>query len=200
MTPKNIGAMSAYTRQLLMQSSISVEAFIRSDLAKIVALGLDLAGLYGSAASGQPRGVANTSGINAPTDFAAAVPTFAEVVAMETAVDVDNALAGNLAYVTDPTIRGGLKTTVKFSGGDREIWQSDNTLNGYRGLVSNQVTAGDVFFGDWSALFLAMWGGLDVLVNPYSLDARRNVRVSVIQSADFGVRHPVAFAFNNDGV
>ena len=199
MTPKNIGAYSVYTRQLLLQSSIAVEAWLRSDLARVVAIGLDAAGLYGSGSAGQPRGVANTSGINAPTNFAAAVPTFAEVVAMETAVDLDSALMGSLAYITDPTIRGGLKTTVKFSGGDREIWQPGNELNGYPGLASAQVTAGDMFFGNWADLILGLWGGLDVMSNPYTLDQRRNVKVSVLQSADYGVRHPDSFAFNNDG-
>jgi HK97 family phage major capsid protein len=198
MTPKNVGAMSIYTRQLLLQSSISVEQFVRNDIAMVLGLALDLAGLYGTGASGQPTGVSNTSGINAPTNFAAAVPTFAEVVAMETAVAVDNALFGSLSYLTDPTTRGGLKTQEKATNTGQFVWENDS-MNGYRADVSTQVTAGDVFFGNWADLIQGMWGGLDVLVDPYSLSARMNTRVIAMLTADYAVRHPVSFAFNNDG-
>ena len=91
MSPKVIGAFTDATRLLLQQSSLDVENLIRDDLTKSLATAIDLGALAGSGSSGQPTGIANTSGINTTT-FAAANPTFAEIVAMESAVANDNAL------------------------------------------------------------------------------------------------------------
>lgn len=200
MSPKTFGAYTEYTRQLLMQSSIDVEQFVRNDLTRVLALGIDLAALYGTGASNQPTGVSQQSGINAPTAFAAANPTFAEVVAMESAVAEDNADAGSLAYVCRTDMRGHFKTTEKFSSTGQTIWEPGDTVNGYSVGVSNQVTAGDLFFGNWSELLIGLWGGLDVMVNPWALDTSGGVRIVALQSMDIAVRHPVSFAFNNDGV
>lgn len=199
MSPKTVGAYTDFTRKLLLQSSIDVERMVMDDLATVLALAMDVAALYGSGASGQPTGIVNQIGINAPTSFAAAVPTFAEMVAMETAVDVDNALMGSLAYLTDPTTRGGLKTTAKDAGSGIFVWEG-NQVNGYNAEVSNQVTAGDVFFGNWADLIIGMWGGLDLTLDPYALSTSGGKRVIALQSCDIAVRHPVSFAHNNDGV
>lgn len=199
LTPKTYGAFTEYTRKLLLQSSIDVENFVRNDLTRVLALGIDLAGLYGSGAANQPTGVANQTGINAPTAFAGANPTFAEVVAMESAVAEDNADNGALAYICRPDMRGYFKSAEKFSSTGQTIWESGNTVNGYNVAVSNQVTSGDLFFGNWAELLIGMWGGLDILVNPYALDTSGGVRICALQSMDIAVRHPVSFAFNNDG-
>lgn len=198
LAPKNVGAMQIYTRQLVLQSSVAIEALIRSDIATILGLAMDLAGLYGTGAAGQPTGVANTAGINAPGTFAAATPTYAEIVAFETVTATDNALLGNLSYLTDPTIRGGLKTSEKFTNTGFTVWEPGNTLNGYSAAVSNQVTAGDVFFGNWRDLLHGLWGGMEMLADPYTLGARFNVRLIAIMTADFAVRHPESFALDND--
>ncbi len=113
MTPKTLGAHTDVTRQLLIQSSMDVEAMMRDDLAQAIATAIDLAGLEGSGSSGQPTGILNTSGVNTVTAFAAANPTFAEVVTLETAVAEDNALTGNLAYILPASMYGALKTTEK---------------------------------------------------------------------------------------
>ena len=76
---------------------------------------------------------------------------------------------------------------------------SNDKLNGHRAAVSSQVTAGDMFFGNWADLIFGFWGGLDLLVDPYTLGRSGGVRIIVHQSCDVGVRHPVSFAYNNDG-
>lgn len=200
MSPKTLGAYTDITRLMMMQSSLDIEALIRNDLATGIALAIDNGGLQGSGASGQPTGVKNTSGINAPTAFAAANPTFAEVVAMETAVAEDNALMGNLAYILPAGMYGALKTTVKDSGSGQFVVEPGNTINGYRAIVSNQVTAGDLYFGNFADLLVGMYGGLDITVDPYTASTSGTVRIVALQTCDVAVRHAVSFAYNNDGV
>ena len=199
MTPKTLGAFTDVTRQLLIQSSLDVEALIRDDLAQSIATAIDKAGLEGSGSSGNPTGILNTSGVNQVTNFAAANPTFAEVVTLETAVAEDNALMGNLSYILPASMYGALKTVEKATNTAQFVVEPGGTINGYRGIVSNQATAGNLYFGNFSDLLIGMFGGLDIVVDPYSNSTSGTVRVVALQSVDVAVRHAVSFAFGNDG-
>jgi hypothetical protein len=75
----------------------------------------------------------------------------------------------------------------------------DGTTHGYPALISSQCVLGDVFFGLWSDLLMGFYGGLDVLVDPFSNSTRGRIRIVTFQSCDIAVRHAVSFAYNNDG-
>jgi HK97 family phage major capsid protein len=199
LTPKNIGAFSDMTRQLILQSTPAIEALVRDDLTQALALAIDKGALEGSGASGQPTGILNTAGVNKPSSFAAAVPTFAEMVALESAVAEDNALFGNLAYITDAATYGGLKTKSKDSGSGMFVIENGQA-NGYRVIRSQQATAGNVYFGNFSDCLIGMWGGLDLTVDPYTASTTGTVRIVALQTVDVAVRNAVSFAYNNDGV
>ena len=51
-----------------------------------------------------------------------------------------------------------------------------------------------VIFGNWNDMVIGMWGGLDIQVNPYSLDTSGAVRITAFQDIDVGVRNPGSFA------
>ena len=198
LAPKTLGAHTDVTRQLLIQSSLDVENLIRDDLTRALALAIDKAGLEGTGLNGQPTGILSTAGINSTT-FGAANPTFAEVVAMETAVAEDNALQGNLSYILPASMYGALKTTEKATGTAQFVVEPGGSVNGYRGIVSNQCTAGNMYFGNFDDLLIGMFGGLDLTVDPYSLSKSGTVRLVALQSVDAAVRHAVSFAVGNDG-
>jgi len=197
MSPKVIGAFTDATRLLLQQSSLDVENLIRDDLTKSIATAIDAGALAGSGSSGQPTGIANTSGINTTT-FAAANPTWAEIVAMESAVANDNALTGSLAYICRPADFGTLKTTEKATNTAQFVVSPDNTMNGYNVVRSNQVTSGDFYFGNFADLLIGMYGGLDITVDPYALSTSGGVRIVALQTVDVAVRHAVSFCKSSD--
>jgi HK97 family phage major capsid protein len=197
LTPKTVGAFTDMSRQLLLQTSAAVEGFVRDDLARVLALAIDQAAIYGSGVAGQPLGVFNTAGVNTK-DFAAANPTYAELVAMESLVAADNADVGALAYVVEPAMRGTLKGTEKFSSTGQTVWEPGNTINGYPAAVSGQLTAGDVLFGNWADLLIGMWGALDLMVDPYANSKAGSVRVVALQSVDVALRNAVSFCIGND--
>lgn len=198
LSPKTLGAFTDVTRQLLIQSSLDVEALIRNDLTSAIALTIDKAGLEGAGTGGAPTGILSTSGVNTVTAFANANPTFAEVVSLETAIAEDNALMGNLAYILPASMYGALKTTEKATG-TAQFVADGTTMNGYRAIVSNQATAGNLYFGNFSDLLIGMFGGLDIVVDPYTASTTGTIRVVALQSVDVAVRHAVSFAFGNDG-
>ena len=192
MSPKTLGAFTDVTRQLMIQSSIDVENLIRNDLAQSMAIAIDDAALEGSGSSGNPTGITNTSGINSVSLSSAAAPTFAEMVSMETAVRVDNALLGDLAYIVHPTNYGTLKTTEKATNTAQFIAVNDE-INGYKVIVSPQLTANNYVFGNFDDLLVGMFGGLDIVVDPFSNSTSGTVRIVALQSVDVAVRHAVSF-------
>ena len=200
MVPRHVGANTDITRQLRQQSSMDVENLVRDDLTRAIALSIDLGALQGSGASGQPTGIKNVSGINT-VDFGTSpitVPSFAKVVDMETAVAEDNALMGNLAYILPAAMYGGLKTTEKAANTAQFVVEPGGTINGYRAIVSNQCTAGDMFFGNFDDLLVGMWSGVDLTVDPYALALSGGIRLIAIQTCDVAVRHAVSFCLGND--
>lgn len=194
LSPKTVAAYTDITRRLLMQSTPDAEAIVRGDLVAAIAQAIDYAGYYGSGSDNQPLGLANYTGINA-VPFAGTNPTYAELVQMETEIAADDADVNNMAYVLNARGRGAAKTTPKFANGTDAgvIWEPGNTLNGYRAEVTNQIKAGDVFFGNFADLVVGMWGGLDMTVDPYSLSKSGGLRIVVFQDVDFAVRRVESF-------
>jgi len=191
MTPRTIGAMTDISRKLLIQSSLDVESLVRSSLASSVALEIDRAALYGLGSSSEPLGLHNVTGI-ATENVGNNDPSFGDVVNMESDISVGNALTGSLAYVTRANIAGAMKVKTKDSGSGRFV-NEDGVVNGYPLYVSNQIEAGDIWFGNWSELILGYWSGLDLQVDPYTGGASGNVRVRVLQDVDVAVKHPASF-------
>lgn len=194
---KTVASKAEITRKLLMQSSIDVEALVRADLAKGLAETIDTAFFYGDGLNAAPKGIKNATGINSLGWAASNAPTFAELVQMETEVANDNYSTDGSVYVFNSALRGYLKTTKKFaaSGSDATLWEPGNTLNGYRTEVSNQIAAGDVFFGDFSQAIIGLWGGLEITLDPYTHSDKGRLRLVAMQDVDFAVRQPVAFCY-----
>lgn len=193
MTPKTVGAYTDISRKLLQQSSIDVENFVKSDLAIVLAIAIDLAAINGSGADNQPRGILQTTGIGSKSWATDNAPLFGEIVDVETEVSADNALIGSLAYLVNATLAGKLKQTEKASSTGQFILDKGE-MNGYTTEVSNQVPTGKAIFGNWRDLMIAMWGTQDILVDPYTGGASGAVRVRILQDVDTAVRHAESFA------
>ncbi|NBS92640.1 MAG: phage major capsid protein [Betaproteobacteria bacterium] len=193
MTPKTVGAFVDYSRRLLLQSSIDVEGMVRADLARVIALELDRAAIYGSGSSNQPLGLVNTTGIG--TQTITTYGTFAEYIGMETDVAAANADAGSLRYIINATARGALKSTEKSATSTAQFVFQDNEINGYPVIVSNQLTTNDCLFGDFSQFVVGMWSGLDLTVDPYAGSTAGTVRIIALQDVDYAVKQPSAFCY-----
>jgi HK97 family phage major capsid protein len=210
MTPHTFGAYVDISRKLLKQSSIDVEGFVRYDLARVIATGVDYAGLHGDdgADPNQPDGIASTTGIGSVVGGTnGAAPDWADIVDLEKEVAIDDAEVDSMAYITNAAVRGKFKKTFRNATyGEIPLWESDSTLNGHGAHVSNQVrsnlTKGSasgvcsaIFYGNWDDLVLGIWGeGVDMLVDPYSLSKSGGVRVVAFQDVDYAVRHAQSFS------
>jgi HK97 family phage major capsid protein len=211
MSPKTLGAYVDISRRLMLQSSLDIEALVRNDLATSLAVAMDGAAVAGSG-SNRPTGVLNTSGIGSVTLATnGAAPTWGMVVSLVREVEIDNALTGSAAFLTNGQVKAKLSTTARQTSGVEGnfiLGPDMANLYGFPIYVSQQVpsnlTKGTgtslsaMIFGVWSDLLIGQWSGIDLMVDPYTGSNAGTTRVVAFHDCDFAVRHPESFAECNE--
>lgn len=202
LAPRRLPVYTEVSRQLLLQVSPDVEGMLRDDLAFQLAQVMDLSAINAILAEpgiGQVVGGANGT-----------APTWQNIVDLETAVSALNADYGSLGYLTNPKVRGKLKTTAKMGNTIAQpIWEPDGSLNGYRTGVSTLVpstktkgtSAGNlssILFGNFRDLIMGQWGGIEFLVNPYARDTEGLIRINAWTFYDEAIRRAQSFAAMQD--
>lgn len=198
MTPKTITGKTATTRNLLMQSNPSIDSLLMSDLSKVLGLGIDKAIIAGTGLSGQPTGILNTAGIGSISCTSALGGfSFANAVKFETALETANYDSSTCSYVMTPSIKGTAKSTQKVTGAAAMVFEN-NEVNGYSAYSTMQMNANTVLFGDFSEVVLGLWGGLDLMLDPFAKADSGGLVIRAFQSADIAIRHAAAFAASNN--
>ncbi|RWR09713.1 phage major capsid protein [Paenirhodobacter populi] len=191
MTPHTAGMAVPITRRMTQQASPDIEALIRDDLLKGMALGIDRVALVGDASPKAPIGL-RAHLLAGAIDWAGVQPTFAEMVSLETSVAMANADLGDLAYIYSPATSGALKTTPRFASGDTPV-EVGGVVNGYQRTCSTHVASPEVFFGNWSDLVIGMWSGLDLRVDTATKAASDGKVLRVFADLDVAVRNAASF-------
>ena len=199
----NLRYTQSWTKQLEMQSDPMIEKLIVDDMMKQFATEIDYTALNGDSATDtdQPDGVANYTGV--PTISLNVVPTWANMVSFETVADGNNAPDGSRRYITSPGIKGVLKTTPKESGQALYPWTDQETVNGYPADATNQVLTNlggandehQIFFGNFNDLMIGFWGGMDVVIDPWTAVAQSIKMIHAFMMMDFQLRHANSFAY-----
>ncbi|ADU99197.1 phage major capsid protein [Alicycliphilus denitrificans] len=200
--PKTVGALTAFSRQLALQSNPSIEALLRDDISAVVGLAVDKALLHGTAAAKQPVGILNVSGIQTAS---LATLSWAAIVAMLEKLGLENITAN--AIVTHAKAATKLQTTLKDATAGSEYLMQAGRVAGLPAYVTNQLDAktgtpntGRVIAGDFSQLVIGEWGATEVLANPYAAGyyEKGDVQLRIMHSMDAVVRHPKAFVVADD--
>jgi HK97 family phage major capsid protein len=123
-------------------------------------------------------------------------------------VDADN---GNFAYLTNSKVRGKLKLTQKFTGTNGDPVWKDGQVNDYKAEVSNIIpstltkgtasgTASAIIFGNFSDLYVGQWGGVDFVVDPYTLAKQAEVQITANMYWNIMVARAASFAGIKDAL
>lgn len=215
LSPNRLAAFTEISKQLLIQSSISVESYVRDLLLYAIAKALETAAINGSGSSNQPTGILNTTGIGSVAGGTNGLaPTWAHLVNLEKEIAIDNALAGKIGYLTNHKVAAKLKQTIIDSGSGQYIWpQGAKELNGYpvglTNIVPSNLDKGTsegvcsaIIFGNFQDLIIGQWGGLDITVDANSLDMAKAGKVAVVINSfwDIAVRHAESFAAMKDAL
>lgn len=204
LAPVRYTAFTDVSKQVILQSSIAMENFVRNRLNEALFRKLEEECFTNS----DNTGIFNLANVN---DITIGVNggnlTWALTVAFETEAAADNADMGTLGYLFTPQVAGKLKTTKRDDAGNGFIWEGPNSgalINGYRAMANNllpknltkgaynSVLHGGVF-GNWSELIIAQWGGVDLLINPYTKGKEATVEIIINAWFDHGVRHAESF-------
>ena len=223
MSPKNLAALSKYSRQTLLQGTPGIEQLVRNDLVDGINVGIDLGILNGSGSSGQPTGIMGTSGIGSVAiGTNGGAITMEKLVDLETELTIDNVAVdrNSISYVTNARVMGNMKklraggsttTDGPFLVNDSLVaigrGGTPSVVNGYPVYVTNQVpntltkgassgVCSAVVLGDFSQAMVGFWGnGLEITVGEDSDDfSKALTSVRGIVAYDVDVRDPKCFA------
>jgi len=153
---------------LLHKQSEAIDALLQSQMLAAVGALLDTSIISGSGTDGEPRGIANTDGVDLQSgmfDFAKALDM--EELGCETVQSSD----ASFGFVAAPDVRKLLKHRLAdTTGGLGAIWQSHRTgdeLAGRPAHVSLYAPNGSIVSGPLSDCVVAIWGVPVVEMNPY---------------------------------
>jgi len=192
LSPKRLAGFIDVSKQFLNQDSISANQLLMDDLKNAVIAKLEST-IFGAASGNttQPAGL-----FYGASYTSTGTTTFAKVVALESAVNTANALMGNIAYVTTPALKGIMKTTAKANNAAIFVQEAE-TVNGYPVYTSSAVASGKMALANWADYIVGNWGGIDLLIDPYSQAIYGKVRIVINAYFDAKLRRAASFAYAN---
>jgi HK97 family phage major capsid protein len=202
LSPKRAGGAVDISNQLLLQSSLDVEAMIMNGLINGFRQLLHSACING-AGGVAPTGLLSVVGVNASAQIASGAATWASVVELQALIEEDNATEQSLGYLLHPKLKAALKQIKKDAGSGRFLYE-EGLIDGVQAIATSLVPVLDasgtavypLIYGDFSQMTIGQWGAVNVSINPYSADLADSVRLVLNTHADMQVANPKAFAKN----
>ena len=195
--PKRLAVMIEVSDQLLTQDSQGVEAKLQKILTTAIARGIEKK-LFSNdvKTDNSPAGL---MALSTPVEKGVDA-THGGIVELETVLSSANALAGNLAYISNSVGIGDLKCIEK---NQNRFLLEGGIMNEYKTLRSNFLPANlgeaaneyPVIFGDWASLQIAQWGALKITLDPYTGLANNKVRFVAQTYVDFAPKYLKSFAY-----
>jgi HK97 family phage major capsid protein len=198
LSPKHVGALTSYSRNMLLQSSPGIESLLRSDLAQVLGLEVARATINGTGTSAQPLGILNQTGIQEvamPTtgNGASTAPDYMQLVPAL----ADALFTANVRGVSFLANSGFKRTVDGLLTADGLPIGAATFFRSYPHVWTSLVPADRVLIaGDFSDVIQGTWSAVEILVNPYMESAytKGNVSLRIILTMDVAVRHPESFA------
>lgn len=207
LTPHRASVIAAFSKDLLAQTSLDVEAILMERILNAHATLIENAAINGTGSNNQPTGILAACA-TASREIAAgangAAVSWANVVKLESMINADNANRGKMGYLVNAKTLGDMKTIAKAANTAAFIYDGDGMLNGYpvewTNLVPSNITQGTstsntskMIFGNWEDLYIGQWAGLDIIVDPYTLAGNGDVRLVLNAYNDVAVVEPKSF-------
>lgn len=203
LNPRDLFAVTVMSEKLLkLAGNASIEAMVRNDFMKVLALKIDKAVLAGTGASGEPIGILNATGVN--TTSLSDPGTYNQFVQFISEVRADNALEGSLGWAMSnadmteleqiaDTQGTGTDVVIQQHERRRLLSESGDAVLGYKARVSTQLTDGQVIFGNWADAIVAQWGPIQLARTDALGFLTAQTHVRALTWADVGIRHGVSF-------
>ena len=198
LTPTRLAAYVNISKQLLLQNGAGAEQAIIRDLGRAVGQKMDAAIFSTASVSGAPAslGASATTTFTEAGTYAANSSIYSDVVNAEKALAEAGGLEGNLSYVFSPALMADIKQAAQVASVSAGF--QGGIVNGYQSFFTNGCTkaagtSADFYFGDFSKLYIGMFGGLDIMVDPYSEAKNGQTQLVLNQYMDWGVSDGAGF-------
>ena len=194
LTPERVSAKTLYSKQLILQGGAQVDAMISRELAAAMNAFVDTDFFNEAAANAGYKIDTGTDGGTTDTTLAPA-----NIFAMEQNVLAAGGDFSKCVWVMSPKgweVSRDLATVASVSA----MWEN-NQFDGFPAYatpyLANAASTGEgrLLFGDFSAgMILAFFGGIDLLVDPYSNAGTAQIALHVNKFYDKAVRQSGALA------
>lgn len=212
-SPKRFGGFVDVSTQFLIQAPWVVEPWLRAQLEARYALTVDEQGIAGDGQSNDCVGIINYSGVNEVSlGSAGGANTYAALLEMIRVTKSANARMGSPGWLTNAKGEFTLsRTPLQDSGVEGNfIYKPDiGTLIGRPfatcELVPDDLSEGGtnnlsaiIYSPRWESLLVCIWGGLDILFDPYTQARGGKKRFVVNAFMDVEVEQPLEFSVISD--
>lgn len=173
LTPMRLCTVLPISKTFLAQADGSAEALLREDLVNAVAETLQKTILgAGAGSANEPAGLMN--GVNQD----AAAFDYAEAVNVEALLESKNFNTDGARWIVAPSSKALLRNTKVDAGSGRFVMENNEIL-GVPAFSTSSMVEGGVIYGDFSELIIANWDSMSILVDPYTLAAKNQIRLVV---------------------
>ena len=190
--PHLLAGRASYSRAVLATVTPDIEQLVRDRLQKQIANGLDDAALDGSGSGANPQGIANASGIETLSTASGRTMTHAESLTAIAEVGANNYDTSNGVWLLHPTNAATIGAQAKDSGSGQFVYQ-DGMIAGRRVIETTHAALHTAYFGLFENVMIGTFGGVDIVVDPYTNGSTGIVNIYAYQLCDVGVLRPNAF-------
>lgn len=175
--PHRLSTTIEVSKQFIMQDSTGAEMAIRDEIVEAIAQKLE-ATIFGNAnTSGQPQGIFYGSSDT--------VSDFAGICEME--ADLEEAkVLGPYKYVMSPKAKAALRGMIKGTNATGMVYENE-AVDGVPAISTGLINGKRVAVGDWGHTVLGQWGGIDLVVDPFSRAKNASIVITVNAWFDFKV-------------
>ena len=186
--PKRLTAFIDVSKQFLNQQSASAETTLRADIVNAIGEKLQQT-ILGTAVGSetQPNGI-----FSIDASAVTSVTTFKDVCDLEAKVDDSNAGA-NRCYLVSNKAKAGLRNMAK-STKSTELVMQNGEIDGTKVYATSSIADKYIAYGDFSNLVIGQWGGIDLVVDQYTVAKEGCVRLVINCYFDAVVTRPEAIA------
>jgi hypothetical protein len=197
LTAHRLTVRGGYSMQLWQQSALDVERVVVADQLKGLAVGLNGAILTGDNVKA-PKGILSQAGTNAFTF--ASTATRDELIDAEATVELNNVLPNaSSAYVVSVATKKLWRKRPVVATFPQFLWTDDDKVNGKPALATNLLSdSSRVMFGNWDQCAVALWAGVETIVDKFTLASNFQVIVTSTFLVDVALLRANAFAVSSN--
>lgn len=210
MTPNRLAAYIDLSNQLLIQNP-QLEGYVINSFMESIYVAVEAAYINGAGGTA-PAGLLGTSGIqNVAIGTNGGAPTLAAILQLVEKLGTANADTTMLKFLINPKVEGKLKQTPIDSGSGAMIMAYQQYFNGQPGVIDGKITGvtsnvpsnldkgtstgvcSAIICGQFEKSVIGQFGGMDLMVDPYSQAIGGKVRIVGNTYWDVAFEQPAVF-------